>query len=154
MSAYRYNGVKLPALPAWDTDTYPYAQIQYIPYNDGSFISHLRCSTQPFCATASAVTNTAGSAVLVQTYISTYTNFAWGTAYVLEDISLSLDPDSVIWCNVDISDESGAVFLAASEPVPVQSVTIPDFCLNSWLTGFAIGLAGKPLPDLANMEDV
>lgn len=145
MGAYRYNGVKLPALPEWDTDALPYAHIQYIPYRDGSFIAHLRCSDQPFCVAAGTVTNPEGAVMLIRSYVDGSSDYSWGTEYTTENAVLSLDPDSVIWCNADITDESGTVFLAASEPVPVQAVTAPDFRLYSWLFGFAVGLAGSPL---------
>ena len=145
MAASRYNGVKLPALPEWDTAAYPYAHIQYITYRDGSFIAHLRCSDLPFHAGSGTVTVPAGAVMLVQSCIKAGTEPSWGTAYAVMNPSLALDGDTVIWCNTDIPDESGAIFLAASEPVPVQAVTIPDFHLNSWLTGFVIGLSGRPM---------
>lgn len=148
MDAYRYNGVKLPGLPEWDSAAWPYACIQYIPYQDGSFIAHLRCCDQPFHGAAGVITNPADAVILVHSYVSSSADFAWGTAYTVEGRALALDPDTVIWSNTDISDENGSLLLAASEPAAVQIAPILDFSLDSWLVGFAIGFSGRPLWDI------
>ena len=145
MSAYRYNGARLPALPEWDAVTYPYAHIQYIPYRDGSFIAHLRCSDRPFRKAAGVVTVASDAVMLVRSFTGTGAEYAWGNAYAVMIPSLALKADTVIWCNSDISDDSGAVFLAASQPAAVQAVSIPNFCMYSWITGFTTGLAGRPM---------
>lgn len=137
-----YNDIFLPDLPEYDAAAYPYACIQWIPYSGAGYIAHLRYSDRPFHAAGGIVTNTSGSVIFVQTYSSSYTDFSWRKAYPLPNPTLSLPEQTVIWCNADISDESGSIFLAASEPIPTRDGTAPDFRLSSWLIGMVIGLAG------------
>ena len=62
-------------------------------------------------------------------------NLTSGTGIiVVEDTYYDL-----IWTNRDITDSLGYVYYRASEPVEV-------FDLEVWLIGFAMGLAGVPLP--------
>lgn len=71
---------------------------------------------------------------------------------------------TVIWSNYNILYDDGRQYLPAGlEPFPVEpeepdEPDVPvepeeppveekkDFCLRSWLTGFCLGMAGKPLP--------
>lgn len=48
-----------------------------------------------------------------------------------------------IWsnANTDIYDEEGNLIYEGTDPVRVK----PAFCLRSWLTGYVLGLAGKPM---------
>lgn len=47
--------------------------------------------------------------------------------------------NGIIWSNHKILNEDGSTYVEASNPMQ-------KFDLKSWLTGFALGLAGKPLP--------
>lgn len=59
-------------------------------------------------------------------------------------LTISASPAETFWANFDIYNEDGSLYLAASEPVPIEEEK--GFDLKSWLTGFALGLSGKPLP--------
>ena len=142
----KYNGISLPDLPEYDTAAYPYACIQRIPYAAGGCIAHLRYSSKPFVAAGGAVTNSDGAGFVLRSYLSASSNFLWNKPTTIWNVGLSLPPDTVIWCNQDILDEDGGVLLSATEPAGEPTLAIPNFCLSSWLVGFALGLAGRPLP--------
>lgn len=144
MADYKYNGVKLPKLPEYDTAVYPYSYI--FDYADLHgyvlVISTTRFTLYEYegysdkvigdeSGTSDAVVYTVTDGAWTELDIDAQNGAWWGTAG-------SALP--CVWCNTDILDsEDGSVYLAASEPVKA-------FCLRSWLTGFALGLAGKPLP--------
>lgn len=107
--AYLYNGVRLPKLPEWDKETYPYA---YLEYAD-------KASTL-YCVKSTA---TVGDGYLW------FPNDTEGIRCVLllekwggySDYSpSSINADRIIWANVDVLNYAdGSVWLAASDPVPV-----------------------------------
>lgn len=144
MSTYLYNGVQLPQLPSWNKTLYPYALIQKISYEDGGYISHLRYSNQPFYCEASVVTNTDGAEHFMRTV--TNTNTSWSKEITpdeyVDGVKLSLPLETVVWCNVDILDDTGTLYLAASEPKYWNVV----FDLKSWIIGYNLGVSGKVLP--------
>lgn len=98
---------------------------------------------------------TAGSMVYASHMPPIYDNWQLDdevTEVKVDDIMFDLDADIQLdkpfhWTSHDILNEDGSVYLAASEPIPVNPVTpSKPFCLRSWLTGFALGLAGKAIP--------
>lgn len=152
MSKALYNGYELPALPEWDTTAYPYAYI-WFPYN-----SPIEFWLVLIPAEAELVYNSDLHFLFSASHYLRYHAQAldndWGSAERVEiesGIGISIwKPESVdadeyfttCWANFDIYSESGQLLLAASEPVPIKE----GFDLKSWLTGFALGLSGKPLP--------
>ena len=82
---------------------------------------------------------------------------------------LVIDGEVVIWSNYAIYFDDGSLYqMAGATPYPVGGTPVDpdepdipdvpvepeeppveekkDFCLRSWLTGFCLGMAGKPLP--------
>lgn len=102
--AYLYNGVRLPGLPEWDRETYPYA---VIVQNNLSGDYFLMADDETFAANADGDT------------IRPIT----GVAYAIENgewvSSVGRINCKAIWANHDILNPDGSVYLAASEPVPV-----------------------------------
>ena len=53
----------------------------------------------------------------------------------------------IIWSNTTLLDQNGSVFVEGSKPVN-------GFDIRSWLTGYMLGLAGKPLPIIGSGEPI
>lgn len=114
MSKYLYNGIELPALPAWDKEKYPYASIA----DDGSGYYYLDYSAKP-------------------TIVSAAGNVGWGgamymckqgqTDWVRDGVEGIIFP-TLIWANYDAyyadsaGDVAGTLYLPASDPVPVPDL--------------------------------
>ena len=104
--AYLYNGVRLPKLPEWDKETYPYA---YILDAESVYYLSLRDSQK---------TVITGGNVVDYSDKHQAVNGEW----VLSDESQNVG--KVIWANYDVyySDSAeevgGTLYLAASDPIP------------------------------------
>lgn len=128
--AYLYNGVRLPPLPEWDKEAYPYAHITMYS-TASSLVANLSFTTIPVCArprpngggkydlyaqgdcTRVRYTISTSSGEVDWTYRETriYTGG--------EDMS-NLGPLAVIWSNHNINHEDGAVYFAeCSDPTPL-----------------------------------
>lgn len=146
---YLYNGVKLPALPEYDQSVYPYVILQRIPMTDG-YAYYFTGRATPFTrADDYTIEQPDGTTVLLTDVMNLYDPEGC-FEYLLEDGWIYLgNPSQVVssatevifWTNTDIYEDDGSVFLAGSEPVQAST-----FDLKSWLTGFALGFSGKPLP--------
>ena len=124
---YDYNNsVVLPKLPEWDKEKYPYARIFY----NGSR-AHLYISSTPLLFEPGTNAMTSGGFynpdangsyfsylliladgmweqnILVTDYESGQESYAFWSAWPL------------LWSNYDITTEDGAVYLAASDPIPI-----------------------------------
>lgn len=139
MAMYKYNGVRLRGVPAWNTGVYPNAIIYYVANENGIEEAHFGYSDQPFYldTTYNLVTNTEGATIYASIYDAT-TN-TWGEVYLFYDAAFALEPEKVIWGNVDVLDDTGAVFLAGSEPVKL-------FPRRWWTNLLIAGLCSRPLP--------
>ena len=138
--AYLYNGVRLPALPNWDKETYPYATIQVIEVsNEPSFYMLCVFSHDPvhddylpgydyrFILDASVPWKTMHYRHSERfndeihrngwEYRYSNSNDDGDSTYVLLFPSRTFD--RIIWANVDFVNKEGKLCLAASEPVPV-----------------------------------
>lgn len=138
---YKYNGVKLPALPAWDQDVYPYAILYYVEDGSGNVEAHFGYSDRPYYLNTllGVVTNPEGAKIYASAYDAE--GKAWGDVYQFADAAFALDPDAVIWANVDVYDEHGVILLEASEPVPVRKNS-----LKHKINFLLAGLASTPCP--------
>lgn len=130
--AYLYNGVRLPKLPEWDKEAYPYAVLKRYIYTDGTEVkvdkTTLCCSSAPFTYEAQydsdvvASRPTAGYLDCVIDNLLGETEWGEMTAYSLsymENPYISINPVP-FWTNYDIERNDGSgVWLAASDPVPV-----------------------------------
>ena len=162
---YRYNGVKLPALPKDVVDKYPYIVILFEHDRGyGSFYS-FHASTESselekiwYSADNAYQTELLQRGKGVSYYIKKDQSDIWtrlhdevdgsesaSAPYWYNDVlvnSLGVLLKSVVWTNHNIYNTEGGLEYAANDaPVPV-----PDIDLKSWLTGYALGLAGKPMP--------
>lgn len=152
MAKALYNGYELPALPEYDTETYPYAFIYYV----GETPTLCTLVLVPADATVSYPDDS--SAILINTsYYQSYSarsvDDAWeddgitetsGSIYLIKPMDeFPTDYTVVQWTNFNIYTKDEELLLAASDPVPIPE---SGFDLRSWLTGLALGLSGKPLP--------
>lgn len=150
MDKYLYNGLELPALPEWDTTAYPYAYIYYVG------------ETPAFCtlvlvpADAEIVYEEGTSAILFSTthyrsYYARSVDEQWdddgiteteGSIYLFKPmVDYPMAYTVVQWTDFDVYTKDNMLLFLRSNPVLIEE----GFDLKSWLTGFALGLAGKPL---------
>ena len=148
MAKCYFNDWILPALPKWDQDTYPYALIYQ---NKDSWGFYLMCLDTPFyVTTANGVQVIAFDAYAQVKAFEYWRSDPWewkSTQYNTQPDSgaeaIYLNPDKAeyIWTNTDISDDYGTVVYPATDPVPIW-----EFNEKSFLIGYTLGIAGKPMP--------
>lgn len=137
-----YNGVQLPELPEWDKEVYPYAVIY--TYHGASErlnpVYRLVLSDTPF--------------VIVKLTLTKYNSLKWAGSYIAywktaasdnwggdgsgangSIKGLSASTDAVVWTNSDVlyandysgdTSLAGTIYIAASDPVPVTTLTARD----------------------------
>lgn len=126
-TAHLYNGVKLPALPEWDRETYPYANIYY---ENSTKVYQVTFTSAP-CT----YYGTAGKYIKCPCPLlfAKLTDGAWSELTAAEsgvngnpykDLSIKnfagATYGTAVWSNHDIMSEiDSTVYLAASEPAPV-----------------------------------
>jgi hypothetical protein len=128
-----YNGVKLPALPEYDTDAYPYAYIAKNLLIDGAYALFISDGEFIYDKTTNTMIRAEGSIVLY----CTCRNDAWNSEFNDFTSDSLLAP---IWANYNVKDTNGNVHMAASKPKKMWENA------RSFLIGLAMGLVGKPLP--------
>lgn len=140
-----YSNVTPPKLPEYDSVAYPYYVLVY-NYEKGSedwYEAHLYYSGTAFTYDGTKVTNAEGV-----TRTQVYADGSW-TGEVTTEEAPELSPGLTgsvyqrIYTNHDILDGEGSVWLAADSVTAVETAWAG---LKSWLLGYALGLAGKPLP--------
>ena len=112
--AYLYNGVRLPKLPEWDKETYPYAII-----NSFGTTYFLRAYTDlPIYDGDDNCYFADGSAVQIYCIYSRQMDVwnDWINAGNVEGLSPAT---KIIWASHNIATDDDILYLAASEPVPV-----------------------------------
>ncbi len=145
MANYLYNGVKLPALPEWDKETYPYALITvdglygwYILHVFKRFTAYKHHPSvvdtpQWFTLDENADCDSAGG------YLQAFCKKGydeWGELKSdLSDPTTDFIPN-IIWASVDIRDYNNALYLSASDPVPVP---VTDTDHNARIMGWIVG---------------
>lgn len=108
---------RLPPLPKWDIKTYPYAIIK------GQTLGGDTVRRWLYCFDSEPVVNYKGtllSSVTTTMYMST--NFQEGAGIAFSEPSgfSVMGIDTMVWTNFDLKYENtGDVFFAASEPIPV-----------------------------------
>lgn len=118
---YLYNGVRLPALPEWDKETYPYAAIVYAGKDTPISMCALMPSSPVYNSSENMLVWGESSPLIVfdPTGVSgsvyeEWTQVGTGVSLILES------PSYVLWSNADILNATDStVYLAASDPVPV-----------------------------------
>lgn len=116
---WSYNGTVLPALPVWDSKTYPYAVICYESYI-GSY--YLYCSKYQRVWDGAEYKYIINGTLLPGAY-PTHTFICKEGETVFTDQgntnNISANLSDIFWTNTDILDAGGTVHLAASTPIPV-----------------------------------
>lgn len=150
MDKYLYNGLELPDLPEWDTTAYPYAYIYYVGENPAF------CTLVLVPADAEIVFEEGTAAILFSTshyrsYYARSVDEQWddegttetsGSIYLFKPMVDYPTAYTVVqWTNFDVYTKDNKPLFPKSDPVLIRS----GFNLKSWLTGFALGLTGKPL---------
>ncbi len=108
---YSFNGTVLPALPEWDSETYPYALISKAVSREYYFRAY---SDRIVIFSGLSGGFADGEAEQIYCVLS---DDVWG-----EFTTITVDgftAINVVWTNTDILYENGNVYLAASEPIPV-----------------------------------
>lgn len=128
--AYLYNGVRLPALPEWDREMYPYAYISDIN-NDvtpGEYFILVICSELPIWGTTTGTVFynkyvAQGNVIRYKCYPSDNGQWVDVTGYSFAIASKRSDQSDymvkAIWSNTETKDYNGSLLLSASDPVPV-----------------------------------
>lgn len=129
MANYLYNGVELPALPEWDKEKYPYALLGNHTWLNDKMRAQLVCYSEKAETGYNDDGDIAYWVVINGTRIEFYIVYPintipsdWGnpTEYT------GSANRSGIWSNTDIYLDDGTLYLAASDPVPVLSLTERD----------------------------
>jgi hypothetical protein len=106
-----FNGTKLPYLPTWDMETYPYAAIFYISITK-KYI--LRCLTVD--AHYEMPSLVANSGISCSTTGDVWSEFGENTTDAYIPINVSIQP--LVWTNF-VAEYDGITYMTASDPIPV-----------------------------------
>lgn len=160
MSKYLYNGVEFEELPELSIWPYQYKTIWLSTWGD--YLAVLSDSAYQYVEYVGGNGQllfyglaTAGNGVILRQNVA-------GNWVVLNEFEAVDSPEFgvigqidiqngaiVIWTNHPIRYEDGSIYRGANDdPIPVEpeEPEKKNFCLKSWLTGFALDMAGKLLP--------
>lgn len=115
--AYLYNGVRLPALPEWDREAYPFATIFY---NDVQKLYALNMTTQGILFKDGKWSH--GYTGYYESCTMDEGETDWGkiVKYGASGSSGSVVwSTEVVWTNYDLYDTDGNLYMTKSNPVPV-----------------------------------
>ena len=151
MSKYLYDGEKLPALPGWlDQATYPYLLIYEVPSGSSEEAGMYLLAADSlgyvdFSSPGVHIYTLGGSDAIYNDLPIAFVRWKcngleWEQVEIgtMSNIYIGW---GAVWSNTTLRDHKGNYYMIGTEPVPV-----PAFHLKSWLIGFALGVAGKPLP--------
>ena len=130
---YLYNGVKLPKLPEWDREKFPYAVIEYC--GDRMGYRTLYCFSEPKQLVYSDSLNAwrlyiPDGEVYLRSYRGIYANTEDEARDFLENAEYPeptektgaewlAQASELLWANYDIYDADGNLHLSTSNPVPI-----------------------------------
>lgn len=126
MANYLYNGVQLPALPEWDKEAYPYAEMYAVSGALSAIMSVLKVTDRPadcYALGDNDYGNYEPSYHVGTNYIS-YKIDKTSNTWVVKasgQIEAATSGVNANWANYDLFNEDGTLYLAASEPVPVTT---------------------------------
>ena len=158
MAKYSYDGLIHPAPPeAWDSKTHPYAFICRVINSTNDlekgdyFVVADKLGYIDYWVSGVQVYTLGGSDLLADqakpiSFVRWKANGDEWELVETDQLSNIYVGNSVVWTNTTLYDANGAFYLFGTEPVPA-------FDIKGFLTGFALGLAGKPLK-LAQKEPV
>ena len=116
--AYLYNGVRLPALPEWDREMYPFAFIRYD--SSGESATYLYCvESFEYSETPGIAGMGWGLIVPATSLICKLENGSWGTFGNHNVFGQGVYDYLIHWTNFDMLAKDGSIYIAASEPIPV-----------------------------------
>lgn len=116
--AYLYNGVRLPKLPEWDREAYPYAVITKIGDEPDTYSYRVIADAAPIVATAT------GYPSYKFKYGKWYEyDLSTGLAWIDRSTSHVTNYGRIVWANENVADKEGNVYMAKTEPVPVYTAT-------------------------------
>lgn len=121
--AYLYHDVRLPVLPEWDKEKYPYAIINH--RNKGIFTEQwvLRCYTKDAVYKISGNNTYFGNCEHLEYIITDITSSEWPGPELKESNSTWVSGTStlydLIWANFDVYDTNNSLILLYADPVPV-----------------------------------
>lgn len=147
-TSYSYGEVAFrERMPEWDTEAYPYAFIAH-------FDTKIRLYAFEQCGYIEEIGDTViytlgGSYLnpdesLLLRYISySYANKKWEQEESASDWSIAIN--EMLWANTDVLYSDDTVYYPKSGDMEI--ITVSDGVnRDKFLTGFALGLCGKPLP--------
>lgn len=113
MKTYLYNGVKLPALPAWTTDLMnrELTNALIAQTSDGLYLAHASYNPITFDGENYHVTGSRSYSMIINGEWTPFELAAGGEYY---------DNGVCVWSNHDILNGDGSVYLAASVPIPAN----------------------------------
>ncbi len=157
---YLYNGVEAPDInTVWtDKETYSYAMIfvntetNWTTGITETYTYLWFLDNPPYVFRGEGTSGNIAGGAIIQSYRLTGGNWEYYATHEWPH-AFTYPFDSIIYANYDLLDSDGTLYLAASDPVPVEETT-PAFSLKAWLTGYALGIAGKPLPFAGKKEPV
>ena len=123
--AYLYNGVRLPPLPEWDKETYPYAMMTP-PMLGGSRLYLL--SEWEYYYYHNSISGFSQEGIKYSKGSPTYKASVDGAEWErMPDVvnASQVIFEYILWANTDVVCQSdyykpaGSIYLAASEPIPV-----------------------------------
>lgn len=131
MAKYRYNGIELPALPEWDKVTYPYAYIIKGAWVDGRysggyvFVAYKKEANMSKTNDGALTFGYVSGSAYILYYLNADATGWETTGYSNATTYLIAVP---IWANTDVyydEKNGGALYLAASDPVPLLPEALP-----------------------------
>lgn len=133
-----YNGVKLPELPEWDREKYPYAVLVYGTGDSVPYWVYF-CSNQPYINSSDKVVinektggtglSLTGTKAIYYRYYNLENTVGWEDSPSYSDLlsPISISKDRVFWGNADILNTDGTVYLGASDPIPLDGMTVIEW---------------------------
>ena len=118
--AYLYNGVQLPPLPEWDKQKYPYA-VMGRPFGIAVCFAN-KPAYYNTTQLGGCIDFEVGTEMVQYNLSSSYTDGVSRWIYVVSNPTTWSEKSSYgegVWSNTDIYKDDGALYLAASEPIPV-----------------------------------
>lgn len=122
-----YNGVKLPTLPEWDKETYPYA---YIYKNSGYAGGYgLNCSAYPVRTNNGVFWASSGSRYLTFG-LNSVGEWEQGATATVPNSGNLFSPEvyPIIWSEFDITDRNDdSIYLSSTSPLPLDGMQVIEW---------------------------
>lgn len=122
-----FNGVKLPSLPDYDKETYPYAYV--VSTSNISAKHRILLCTAPLQITGNNLITTADTTVAGSAIVSDYVG-EWGEFTTTEKAAgVAYGAKiSALWTNYDILNTGdNSVYLYASDPIPLDGMNVIEW---------------------------